>query len=53
MKNLVLIYVKENRLVDADYSKQIFYFSKYFNFIQKKYTFQTCMKYKCINVTHF
>ena len=35
VKNLILICVKENRLVDAEYSRQIFYFSKYFIFIQK------------------
>ena len=36
IKNLVLICVRENRLVDAEYSKRIFYFPKYFIFIQKK-----------------
>ena len=37
IKNLFLIQVKQNRLVDAEFNKQIFYFSKYFNFMPKKY----------------
>ena len=32
IKNLVSIYVKENRLVDAEYSQQINYFFKVLNF---------------------
>ena len=39
IKNLVLIYVKENRLVDAEYSKQIFYFFKEPQFYTKKIPF--------------
>ena len=41
IKIFVLIYVKENRLVDAEYSTQIFYFFKVLNFLLKKYL-QTC-----------
>ena len=37
IKNFVLIDVLENRLVDANYSKQILYFSKYVIFLQKIY----------------
>ena len=33
IKTLILIWILENRLVDVEYSKQIFYFSKYFIFI--------------------
>ena len=33
IKTLILICVLENRLVHAEYSKQIFTFSKYFTFI--------------------
>ena len=36
IKNLILICVKENRLVDAEYSRQIFYFSKVLYFYPKK-----------------
>ena len=35
-KNLILICVRENRLVDAEYSRQIFYFSKVLHFPTKK-----------------
>ena len=41
IKNLILICVKENRLVDAEYSKRILYFSKVPNFYTKK-SIQTC-----------
>ena len=36
IKNLILFAFKENRLVDAEYSRRIFYFSKVLHFIQKK-----------------
>ena len=36
IKNLILIYVKENRLVDAECSRQILYFSKVLHFDTKK-----------------
>ena len=36
IKNLILICVKENRLADAEYSKQNFYFSKVLYFYTKK-----------------
>ena len=43
IKNLIFIWVKENRLVDAEYSKQIFYyFFKVLHFYTKKNTLQTC-----------
>ena len=35
IKNLILIFVKENRLVDAEYSRRIFYFSKVLHFTTK------------------
>ena len=38
IKNLILICVKENRLVDAEYSRRIFYFSKVLQFYTKKIT---------------
>ena len=41
IKNLILICVKENILVDAEYCRQIFYFSKVFHFYIKK-SLQTC-----------
>ena len=41
IKNLILICVKENRLVDAEYSRQILYFSKVLHFYTKK-SLQTC-----------
>ena len=41
IKNLNLICVKENRLVDAKYSRRIFYFSKVLHFYTKK-SLQTC-----------
>ena len=46
IKNLVLIYVEENRLVDDEYSKQILYFFKvlHFNTI-KKIPFKLAKKY--------
>ena len=36
IKNLILICVKENRLVDAEYSRRFFYFSKVLHFHTKK-----------------
>ena len=36
IKILILICVKENRLVDAEYSRRIFYFSKVHHFYKKK-----------------
>ena len=36
IKNLILICVKENRLVDAECSRRIFYFSKVLHFNTKK-----------------
>ena len=36
IKNLILICVKENRLVDAEYSRRRFYFSKVLHFFTKK-----------------
>ena len=36
IKNLILICYKENRLVDAEYSSRIFYFSKVLHFYTKK-----------------
>ena len=36
IKNLILICVKENRLVDAEYCRRIFYFSKVIHFYTKK-----------------
>ena len=36
-----MVCVKENRLVDAEYSRRIFYFSKVLIFVQKN-TLQTC-----------
>ena len=41
IKNLILICVKENRLVDAEYSRRILYFSKVLHFLRKK-ILQTC-----------
>ena len=41
IKNLILICVKDNRLVDAEYSRRIFYFSKVLHFSTKKFL-QTC-----------
>ena len=35
IKNIILICVKENRLVDAEHSSRIFYFSKVLNFTTK------------------
>ena len=34
--DLILICIKENRLVNAEYSRQIFYFSKVLHFSTKK-----------------
>ena len=42
IKNLILNCVKENRLVDAEYNRRIFYFSKVLNFYTKKKSLQTC-----------
>ena len=42
IKNLILICDKENRLVDAEYNKQIFYFFKVLNIYTQKNTVQTC-----------
>ena len=53
IKNLILICVKENRLVDAEYSKQMFYFFKVLNIYTKKIPFKLAKKYKRINITHF
>ena len=36
IKNLISIWVKENRLVDTEYSRQILYFSKVLQFYTKK-----------------
>ena len=36
IKNLILICVKENRLVDAEYRRRIFYFSEELHFNTKK-----------------
>ena len=41
IKNLILICVKENRLVDVEYSRRIFYFFKVLHFCTKK-NLQTC-----------
>ena len=41
IKNLILICAKENRLVDAESGRRIFYFSKHLILIQKK-SLQTC-----------
>ena len=46
IKNLILICIKENRLVDVEFSRQIFYLSK-------KNPFKLANKSKCINITHF
>ena len=53
IKNLILICVKENRLVDAEYSSRIFYFSKVLQFLYKKNPFKLAKKSKLINLTHF
>ena len=37
IKILILICVKENRLVDAEYSRRIFNFSKVLHFYTKKF----------------
>ena len=42
IKNLIFICVKENRLVDAECSKRIFYFFKVLQFCTKKNFLQTC-----------
>ena len=52
IKNLVLICVKENRLVDAEYSRRIFYFLKVLHFYTKK-NFKLAKKPKRIIITHF
>ena len=36
MKNLIFIRFKENRLVDAEYSRRILYFSKVVHFYTKE-----------------
>ena len=36
IQNRILICVKENRLVDAEYRRRIFYFSKVLHFYTKK-----------------
>ena len=41
IKNLILIFVKENRLVDAKCSNEFSIFPKYFIFLQKK-SLHTC-----------
>ena len=41
IKNLILICPKENRLVDAEYSRRILYFSKVLYFYTKKFL-QSC-----------
>ena len=53
IKNLILIYVKENRLVVAEYSRRILYFSKVLHFYTKKNPFKLAKKSKRINITHF
>ena len=53
IKNLILICVKENRLVDAEYSRRIFYFSKVLYFSTKKNPFKLVKKSKRINITFF
>ena len=45
IKNLILIFAKKNRLVDAEYSRRIFYFSKVLYFYNKK-SLQTCKEIK-------
>ena len=52
IKNLVLICVQENRLVDAEYSRRIFYFFKVLHYYTKK-TFKLAKKPKRIIITHF
>ena len=52
IKNLIWICVKENRLVYAEYSRRIFYFSKHFILI-KKNPFKLAKKSKRINITNF
>ena len=52
IKNLILICVKENRLVDAEYSRRILYFFKVLHFYTKN-TFKLAKKRKRINITHF
>ena len=53
IKNRILICVKENRLVDAEYSRRIFYFSKFLHFYTQKNPFKLVKKSKRINITHF
>ena len=53
IKSLILICLMENRLVEAEYSKQILCFFKILQFCKKKNTVQTSKKYKRINITHF
>ena len=53
IKNRILICVEENRLVDAEFSRRIFYFSKVLHFYIKKITFKLATKYKRINITYF
>ena len=52
IKNLILICVKENRLVDAESGRRIFYFSKVLHFYTKN-AFKLVKKSKRINVTYF
>ena len=49
---LILVCVKENRLVDAEYHRRIFYFPKYFILIQKK-ILQTCKEIKTYKYNSF
>ena len=53
IKNFILICVKENRLVDAEYSRRILYSSKVLHFCTKKNPFKRAKKSKRINITHF
>ena len=45
IKNLIFICVTKNRLVDAEYSNQIFYFFKVLHFYTKKIVFKLAMNY--------
>ena len=53
IKILILICLKKNRLVDAECSRRIFYFSKVIHFSTKKNSFKLVKKSKHINITDF
>ena len=53
IKNFILICFKENRLVDDECSRRIFYFSKVLHFDTKKNPFKHAKKFKRINITYF